>query len=225
MGTNSDLDLTVFPQIVQKMEFLSHPVTQKVLDHAFSYPQFVEFTAQLVLENRTTGANQSEAYLEYTRMCLQRMRRWDKTAKVSHQMESLVRSISEAQVWLIITEAWCGDGSQSIPFLAKLADLNPLIDLKIIMRDENPEIMDAYLTNGARSIPKLVAFTKDLKVELFTWGPKPEYLIKRHKEYKHDAQGKPYKEFLEEIHLWYARNKNQDLEAELFPLIQSTLIL
>lgn len=206
------------------MEFLSHPLTQKVIDQAFTYPQFVEFTAQLVLVNRTTGSNQSEAYLDYTRMCLQRMRRWDKTAKISLEMEDLIRCIKEAQVWLVITEAWCGDGSQSIPYLAKLAEMNSLIDLKIIMRDEYPEIMDAYLTNGARSIPKLVAFTQDLKVELFTWGPKPEYLIKRHKEYKHDAQGKPYKEFLEEIHLWYARNKNQDLETELFPLIQSTLI-
>lgn len=206
------------------MEFLSHPVTQKVIDQAFTYPQFVEFTAQLVLENRTTGANQSEAYLDYTRMCLQRMRRWDKTAKVSPVMEQLIHSITEEQIWLVITEAWCGDGSQSIPYMAKLAEINPKIELQIIMRDECPDIMDAYLTNEARSIPKLVAFTKNLKVELFTWGPKPEYLINRHREYKHDAEGKPYKEFQEEIHLWYARNKNQDLEAELFPLIQSTLI-
>lgn len=206
------------------MEFLSHTVTQKVIDHAFTYPQFVEFTAQLVSENRTTGGNQSEAYQEYTRMCLQRMRRWDKTAKVSAKTADLIQSIQEAQHWLIITEAWCGDGSQSIPFIAKLTELNPLINLRIIMRDENPDIMDAYLTNQARSIPKLVAFSADLKVELFTWGPKPEYLMNRHMEYKHDAKGKSYKEFLEEIHLWYAKNKNHDLEAELFPLIQSTLI-
>lgn len=206
------------------MEFLSHPVTQKVIDQAFSYSKFVEFTEQLVRENRTTGSNQSEAYLEYTKMCLQRMRRWDKTAKVSPKIEKLVQSIQEAQVWLLITEAWCGDGSQSIPYLAKLAELNPKIELRIIMRDEFPEIMDAYLTHGARSIPKLVAFTRDLKVELFTWGPKPNYLLTRHKEYKHDSKGKSYKEFLEEIHLWYARNKNQDLESELLPLIQSTLL-
>lgn len=206
------------------MEFLSHPVTHIVIDRAFSYSQFVEFTSQLVVENRTTGGNQSEAYLDYTRMCLQRMKRWDKTAKVSSEMEALVQSVKKPQVWLIITEAWCGDGSQSIPYFAKLAVLNPLINLKIIMRDENAEIMNAYLTHGARSIPKLIAFTQDLKVELFTWGPKPDYLINRHKEYKRDSQGKSYEEFLEEIHLWYARNKNQDLEIELFPLIQSTLI-
>lgn len=207
------------------MEFLSHPVTLKDIDRGLTYPEFVDFTEVLVNENRTTGANQSEAYLNYTRMCLQRMQRWNKTAKVSSEMENLVRSIQEPQIWLIITEAWCGDGSQSIPFIAKLAELNPKIQLKIIMRDENPEIMDAYLTNGARSIPKLIAYSADLKCELFTWGPKPKYLIDRYKEYRHDSKGVSYQEFLEEVYLWYARNKNKDLEAELFPLIQSSILV
>lgn len=206
------------------MEFLSHPVTHEVIEKGFSYSEFVQFTQQLVEEKRTTGANQSEAYLEYTQMCLQRMNRWNKTAKVSAKMTHLMESLQESQIWLIITEAWCGDGAQSIPYLAKLAELNPKIKLRIIMRDEYPEIMDAYLTNGARSIPKLVAFSEDLKVELFTWGPKPLYLMNRHKEYKHDSKGLSYSGFLEEIHLWYAKNKNQDLEAELFPLIQASLL-
>ena len=206
------------------MEFLSRPVTEQVIQKGFSYSEFVEFTEKLVEEKSTTGANQSEAYLDYTRMCLQRMNRWNKTAKVSEKMTHLMESIQESQIWLIITEAWCGDGAQSIPYLAKLVELNPKIKLRIIMRDEYPEIMDAYLTNGARSIPKLVAFSEDLKVELFTWGPKPLYLMNRHKEYKHDSKGLSYSGFLEEIHLWYAKNKNQDLEAELFPLIQASLL-
>jgi hypothetical protein len=206
------------------MEFLSHPVTHEVIEKGLSYSEFVQFTQQLVEEKRTTGANQSEAYLDYTRMCLQRMNRWNKTSKVSAIMTQLMESIKEPQIWLVITEAWCGDGAQSIPYLAKLAELNPKIKLRIIMRDEYPEIMDAYLTNGARSIPKLVAFTEDLKVELFTWGPKPLYLMNRHKEYKHDSKGLSYSGFLEEIHLWYAKNKNQDLETELFPLIQASLL-
>lgn len=206
------------------MEFLSRPVTEQVIQKGFSYSEFVEFTEKLVEEKRTTGANQSEAYLDYTRMCLQRMNRWNKTAKVSVKMASLIESIREPQIWLLITEAWCGDGAQSIPYMAKLAELNPKIRLRIIMRDEYPEIMDAYLTNGARSIPKLVAYTGDLKVELFTWGPKPLYLMNRHKEYKHDSKGLSYAGFLEEIHLWYAKNKNHDLESELFPLIQASLL-
>jgi len=206
------------------MKSLRYPITPELLAGGFSYSQFVEFTEQLVLENRTSGANQSEDYLSYTRMCLQRMVRWNKTSKVSEELKQLLLQVNQSQVWLIITEAWCGDGAQSIPHLAKLADLNPLIMLKIVLRDEHPDLMDAYLTNGARSIPKLVAMTADLQVELFTWGPKPKYLLDRHAAFKQNSEGLTYPEYLEEIHLWYAKNKHKDLESEIYPLISSTLI-
>ena len=206
------------------MKSLRYPITPELLAGGFSYSQFVEFTEQLVLENRTSGANQSEDYLSYTRMCLQRMVRWNKTSKVSEELKQLLLQVNQSQVWLIITEAWCGDGAQSIPHLTKLADLNPLIMLKIVLRDEHPDLMDAYLTNGARSIPKLVAMTADLQVELFTWGPKPKYLLDRHAAFKQNSEGLTYPEYLEEIHLWYAKNKHKDLESEIYPLISSTLI-
>jgi hypothetical protein len=207
------------------MEHVLGPITREIFNRGLSYQDFKKLTDQLVLEGKTTGANQSQAYLEYTRLNQQRMHRWDKTLKVSARMAELVQSISEHQAWTIITEAWCGDGAQSIPYIARLADLNPNIELKIIMRDEYPEVMDAYLTNGARSIPKLVAMTADLVCELFTWGPKPTYLIEKQKAYKHDSQGVSYQDYSAEVHLWYAKNKNHDLELELYPLIQSSLIL
>lgn len=206
------------------MEHVLGPITHEVIKHGLSYSEFRKLTERLVEESKTTGSNQSEAYLEYTRLNHQRMNRWDKTLKISTEMASLVHSITEPQVWIVITEAWCGDGAQSIPYLAKLASLNSLIDFRIIMRDEYPEVMDAYLTQGARSIPKLIAMTADLACELFTWGPKPHYLMARHKAYKHDSQGVSYQEYSAEVHLWYAKNKNRDLENELYPLIQSSLI-
>jgi hypothetical protein len=206
------------------MKFLSFPITSALVDGGFTYPEFVQFTEQLVQENRTTGANQSEEYLGYTRLNLQRMGRWNKTSKVSGPLELLMHKINKPQVWLLITEAWCGDGAQSIPHWAKLAALNPLISLKIILRDEHPELMDAYLTNGARSIPKLIAISADLQQELFTWGPKPQYLLDQHAAYKQNSEGLSYQKFKEQIHLWYAKNKQKDLESEMYPLISSTLI-
>jgi len=206
------------------MKSLRYPITSELLEGGFSYPQFVEFTEQLVQENRTTGANQSEEYLAYTRICLQRMIRWNKTSKVSEELALLIPQVDQPQVWLVITEAWCGDGAQSIPHLAKLADLNPLITFKIVLRDEHPDLMDAYLTNGNRSIPKLVAMTADLQQELFTWGPKPKYLLDLHAAFKQNSEGRSYSDFLEEVHLWYAKNKQKDLESEIYPLISSTLI-
>jgi hypothetical protein len=206
------------------MKSLRYPVNSTLLDGGFSYSEFVDLTERLVQENRTTGANQSEEYLAYTSICLQRMVRWNKTSKVSESLKQLLLQVNQPQVWLVITEAWCGDGAQSIPHLAKLADLNPLITLKIIFRDEHPDLMDAYLTKGNRSIPKLIAMTADLQQELFTWGPKPKYLLDLHAAFKQNSEGRSYLDFLEEVHLWYAKNKQKDLESEIYLLISSTLI-
>ncbi len=206
------------------MKSLSYPISSALVAGGFTYPEFVLFTEKLVQENRTTGANQSEEYLGYTRLNLQRMGRWNKTSKVSASLEKLMGKVNRPQVWLLITDAWCGDGAQSIPHVAKIAALNPLISLKIILRDEHPELMDAYLTNGARSIPKLIAITADLQQELFIWGPKPQYLLDCHAAYKQNPGDLSYQEFKKQVHLWYAKNKQKDLETEIYPLISSTLI-
>ena len=206
------------------MKSLSYPIRSALVDGGVSYPEFVQFTEQLIQENRTTGPNQSEEYLSYTQICLQRILRWNKTSKVSDELARLMGRVNRPQVWLLITEAWCGDGAQSIPHLAKLAELSPKITLKIVIRDEHPDLMDAYLTNGNRSIPKLISVTADLQQELFTWGPKPKYLIDRYAAFKQNSEGRSYSDFLEEVHLWYAKNKQKDLEAEIYPLISSTLI-
>ncbi len=199
-------------------------ITPELIASALSYSQYREMIDQLLEEDKTTGVNHSESYIDYTRMNVQRMNRWDKTAKISFELERIVTSISSPQVWLVITEAWCGDAAQTIPFMAKLADINPLITLRLVLRDENPELMEAYLTEGARSIPILIGLTGDLSKELFIWGPKPEFLKNRLKAYKIDPQNITPKEFSDGTHLWYARDRNNALAEELTPLIASTII-
>ncbi|WP_026954144.1 thioredoxin family protein [Algoriphagus vanfongensis] len=195
-------------------ELLKSALNEEILDRAHSYPDYLQMIEQLVAENKTTGPNQSESYLEYTRMSLRRMTRWGKTIKISPEMESLTRSLP-SQVWLVITEAWCGDAGQSVPYIQKLAELNPSIQLKLILRDEYPQIMDRYLTNGARSIPMMISFSPDLQEEYFVWGPRPEFLMQRLLEYKNDPKGVSSKEFSEGTHLWYAKDKHQSMEKEL----------
>ncbi|PZV78602.1 thioredoxin-like protein [Algoriphagus aquaeductus] len=199
-------------------------ITRDLINHAMTYQAYRELIDKLLAENKTTGQNHSEAYLDYTRMNVQRMNRWDKTAKVSETMREVVEAITEDQIWLVITEAWCGDAAQNIPYIIKLAELNPHIQVRLILRDEHPEVMDEYLTQGTRSIPKVIGMTADLTCELFTWGPRPPSAHEQVMEYKRDSKGLSYKEFSGTLHLWYARNKNQELESELLPLIQSTVI-
>jgi hypothetical protein len=198
-------------------------ISSKLIESAQTYAEYREMIDRLLAENKTTGINHSESYLDYTKMNVQRMNRWDKTAKISPELEKVVKSISSPQVWLVITEAWCGDAAQSLPFIAKLAELNPLINLKFVLRDENPGLMDAYLTEGARSIPILISLAGDLSKELFVWGPRPEFLQNRLKAYKLDPQNITSKEFADGTHLWYARDKNKAITEELIPLIAATL--
>jgi hypothetical protein len=199
-------------------------ITPELIEKSQTYQAYQEMINDLLAENKTTGSIHTEAYLDYTRMNVKRMNRWDKTAKVSSEIEEVIKSIDLPQIWLIITEAWCGDAAQNIPFLVKLADLNPKIDLRLILRDENPELMDEYLTEGARSIPKLIVLSEDLAQVMGTWGPRPGFLQDRLKAYKLDALGVSPKEFSEGTHLWYAKDKNESLERELMELFSSIFI-
>ena len=111
-------------------------INQELIDQSQTYSEYRAMVDELVANNQTTGANQSESYLDYTRMNQKRMSRWDKTAKVGVEMETLIKSIQHNQVWLVITEAWCGDAAQSLPYISKLAEMNSNIKLRLALRDE-----------------------------------------------------------------------------------------
>jgi hypothetical protein len=124
---------------------------------------------------------------------------------------------------MVITEDWCGDSAQNLPIFASLASLNKNIDLRIVLRDENPDIMNHYLTNGiSRSIPILVVFDKSGN-ELFRWGPRPEEARELVDELK--SQGYEKKEFLEKLHLWYARNRGKNTETELTDSLSKLMLV
>jgi hypothetical protein len=198
-------------------------ITTELIENAQTYSEYREMIDQLLAENKTTGTNHDAGYLDYTKMNIQRMNRWDKTAKISSELEKAIVSVIQPQIWLVITEGWCGDAAQNLPFIAKVAALNPLIELKFVLRDENPDLMEGYLTYGAKSIPILIALTKDLSKELFVWGPRPEFLQNRMKAYKIDPQNITQHEYVDGTHLWYARDKNISIAEELTKLISTTL--
>ena len=194
-------------------------ITQKIIQDALTYEQYRALIDGLLVQGKTTGTNHSEAMLEYTAMNVRRMNRWDKTAVVSSELREKMENITVPQVWLVLTEAWCGDAAQSIPFLAKLSDYSDKVDLRLILRDDHPDIMDAYLTDGGRSIPKLVALQQDNLEELFTWGPRPQLLQQKFLAYRDAPDGVSQAEFIESMHLWYARDKQATMDAEFLSLI------
>lgn len=194
-------------------------ITRDVIDDAFTYHQYRELINKLLERDRTTGENHSEEIIEYTRMNVQRMNRLDKQVTLKKSLKEKLESLDEEWIWLVITEGWCGDAAQNIPGINKMAEATSNIELKLILRDENPEIMDEYLTDGSRSIPKLVCLDADTLEEIGTWGPRPASIQKKAMEWKDDPEISK-EEWAEKLHKWYAENKTQELQEEFEELIE-----
>ena len=111
------------------------------MQKCITYKGYRDLVAQLVEDQGTTGKDKSEAMVNYTVLNNRRMKRWDKTIKVSHDVVDKVINYNGDVTWLVLTESWCGDAAHVIPVINKLAELNNGIDLKLILRDENEECM------------------------------------------------------------------------------------
>ncbi len=186
------------------------------LSSAFSYSEFKEYSEEIVDSLKSAELNEEEKSLfEYRKLNLARINRVEKTYEPSNNIKKIISGI-EKQIWIVITEDWCGDSAQNLPAIAKIASLNDKISLKIVLRDKNLDLMDLYLTDGKRSIPKLIAFNEELN-ELFIWGPRPQKAQEYFDNLKN--QGLVKDEIIKEIHTWYAKDKCQSLENEFVQLL------
>lgn len=189
-------------------------ITTEILNKAFTYKQYRELINNLLKENKTTGTKHSEEYISYTRMNVQRMDRLDKTIEISADVANEILNLNKPLIWLVITEAWCGDAAQICPVIAQLAGINSNIDLKFILRDEHPEIMNLYLTNGGKSIPILVCLDAKTLSPLGHWGPRPQKAQEMMLEHKNNPQ-EPYLEFVKKMQLWYLQDKTESTQLEI----------
>ncbi len=192
-------------------------INQSFINEAYTYASYRELLDNLLQQGKTTGTNQSESMVNYATLNERRMKKWDKIGKIIPELMDKLMSIDQKMTWLVVTEGWCGDAAQNLPFLKKMAELNPNIDLRFVLRDENLPLIDAFLTNGGRSIPKLIALDSELSV-LGTWGPRPEPVQKAFLENK-VSQERTGKEFTEYLHLWYAKDKGITLQGEILAIL------
>ena len=148
-------------------------ITNEHLITALTYAEFDTLLHFLLTNNRTTGSNQTAEFVDYGKINLQRMNRVYKTSVLTDGMKNALQTLSRKVVFVVITEGWCGDSAQIVPVFERMREQCPNIELKFLLRDEHLDIMDLYLTNGARSIPKLVCLDSNSLELLFTWGPRP----------------------------------------------------
>lgn len=183
-----------------------------------SYQQFIEKTVTKI--NSSNEEIVDTEKFEFTKLNIQRSSRIEKTYSPSMEIRAVMAKINSRQTWLVLTEDWCGDSAQNLPYIYKFAQLNNKISLVILERDKNIDLMNNYLTNGTFSIPKLVSFDENMD-ELFQWGPRPAnaaLLVARVK-----SEAKIKEEIMKELHLWYAKDKGRSIEKEFISILNNLL--
>ncbi|GAB1858301.1 thioredoxin family protein [Flavobacteriaceae bacterium MHTCC 0001] len=193
-------------------------IIKSSLERSISYEAYRDMMKQLAIDNATTGTVQTDALINYTKLNDQRMKRWDKTLKISEAAQQKILEFDKKITWLIITESWCGDAAHVMPVLNKIAELNENIDIRVVLRDENLALMDMFLTNGARAIAKVIMLDTETGEVLDTYGPRPSEATANVAQYKAE-HGKLTPEFKEDLQIWYNKNKGQNIIEDIIKIL------
>lgn len=199
-------------------EIATQLFTPDIINDALTYHEYRSLIDELLENNQVTGKKQSQGLVEYTEMNVHRMNRLDKRTELNDSLKEALKGIDNNMIWMVLTEGWCGDAAQNLPVINKMAEESPKVELRFILRHEHEKIMDEYETNGARSIPKLIALDAESLEELGSWGPRPEEAQRL--VYKEWIDNYPRKEWAEKLHKWYADSKTQDLQEEFEELVK-----
>ncbi|WP_020533816.1 thioredoxin family protein [Flexithrix dorotheae] len=195
-------------------------IIEKSLAKAIPYTAYRDLMIGLSENGKTTGPNQTESLVFYTKLNNQRMKRLDKSLELKPDFNEAIRKINCDLIWLVLTESWCGDAAQILPVLNKIAEASPNIELLTVLRDENLPLMDNFLTNGGRSIPKVIILDKETLEVKGSWGPRPKPAQDMFTVYKLNKKKILYQDFQAELQKWYLKDKAETIQDELLPFLK-----
>jgi hypothetical protein len=192
-------------------------IIQSALQNSYSYNEYRTLVSNLISEGKSTGLEQSVDLLHYSELNEVRMKRLEKTLKLDLEVEKTIQNFKSKQTWLVISEGWCGDAAQILPIIKLMAEVSENIDFKIVLRDENDALMNQFLTNGAKSIPKLLILDENANL-INHWGPRPEGAKNLIIEYKanHGIVDEAAKTALQK---WYLDDKGISTMKEIVGMI------
>lgn len=210
---------------MKTQDLISHTekeeLVQQALGKAMSYEVYRTLVDEHTARGTSTGPNQTESLSNYTMLNQRRLKRLDKTIKLHPEDIAVIESFKGDVTWLVITESWCGDAAQTMPVMQKVAALSDGITLKVVLRDENLALMDAFLYNGGRSIPKLIALDNTTGKILGDWGPRPSIATQLVDDYKKE-HGKLTPELKQDLQVWYNKDKGQSTAQDLVALLTNS---
>ena len=191
----------------------------KSLANTFSYEDYRTRLQSLLALGKTSGDEQSADLVHYSELNETRMNRLDKTIKITSENEAFLATLNKEYIWLVLSEGWCGDAAQILPIINKMAQISDKVELKIAFRDENPELMNLYLTNGGKAIPKMIILEKNALEVIADWGPRPAEAIKLIVDYKakHGIVDETAKA---DLQMWYLHDKGISTQNEIVSLLK-----
>src|SRR5690606_9550451 len=185
---------------------------------ALDYDQYTKLITDLLALGKSTGEKQTVKRTEVSRLNAHRMSRVMKTTKLDETIKEAAL-MARPQYWMVLTEGWCGDSAHCVPVMELVARASGgKIDFGIFLRDDNPELMDKYLLNGGRSIPRLVAYDKSSGEELAIWGPRPAPVQQMMMDYK--ANPDENRDIQIEMQQWYNADKSATMQNELLEILR-----
>ena len=175
---------------------------KKYINAAINYDSYCGY-----VENQ--AENSTDKYAEYFPINYQRMERLNKNLSIPDSLKAKINQLTPLY-YLILSEGWCGDCAQIVPILAKMEKASKNIELKILIAEENLELLDKYLINNSRSVPLVLGINKEnFKVE-FKWGARPLFGLELLKKYKSDEN---YSKDMFQKDLQIAYNKDKGIKT------------
>jgi hypothetical protein len=189
------------------------------LKNSYTYKDYRNKVSKLLEEGKSTGNEQSEALTHYSELNEVRMNRLDKTIVLTEEVKDQLSQLQSNYIWLVLSEGWCGDAAQLLPIMNRMAEFSENINFRVVLRDENESLMNLFLTNGGKSIPKLLILDAETHKVLADWGPRPAGATKLIQDYKatHGVVDESAKTNLQK---WYLQDKGISTQNEIMQLIE-----
>ncbi|MDD5151343.1 MAG: thioredoxin family protein [Flavobacterium sp.] len=186
--------------------------------NSYSYSGYRKLVKNLLLEGKATGSDHSENLIRQSNLNDALMNHLDEILKISKENILKLDLIKKNYTWLVIAEGWCSDSAQLLPVFNFLSNESKKIDFKIVLRYENENLMNFFLKDGSKSIPKLIVVEKESGNVCGSWGPRPQGAIELIKNYK-EKFGKVDAIVKAELQMWYLNDNGFSTQNELIDFI------
>ena len=193
----------------------------QALFNSHSYLEYRKLMADLLKDGKSTAVEQTQERTHYSELNESRMRRLDKTMHITDENGAKLKALTKRYIWLVLSESWCGDAAQILPILHKMElESNGKIEMKLVLRDENEMLMNHFLTNKSKAIPKLIIIDKETRSVVGDWGPRPQGAVNLIEAYKAEF-GSIDETAKANLQLWYLHDKGLSTQNEIIQLLQN----